>query len=94
MFFSLKNTLFLIVCIFTVFLLPTSAAVGDSYSEDGFLVLGQDDLVGISFWIATAAMLASSLFFLIERANVAPQWKTSMTIATLITGIAFCITCI
>ena len=89
MFFSLKNTLFLIVCIFTVFLLPTSAAVGDSYSEDGFLVLGQDDLVGISFWIATAAMLASSLFFLIERANVAPQWKTSMTIATLITGIAF-----
>ena len=69
--------------------MPTSAAMGDSYSEDGFLVLGQDDLVGISFWIATAAMLASSLFFLIERANVAPQWKTSMTIATLITGIAF-----
>ena len=89
MFFSLKNILFLIVYIFTVFLLPTSAAAGDSYSEDGFLVLGQDDLVGISFWIATAAMLASSLFFLIERANVAPQWKTSMTIATLITGIAF-----
>ena len=86
---SLKTILFLTVCIFTIFVLPTTAAVGDSYSEDGFLVLGQEDLVGITFWVATAAMLASSLFFLIERANVAPQWKTSMTIATLITGIAF-----
>ena len=69
--------------------MPTSIAADESYSEDGFLVLGQDDLVGITFWIATAAMLASSIFFLIERANVAPQWKTSMTIACLITGIAF-----
>ena len=86
---SLKTILFLTVCIFTIFVLPTTAAVGDSYSEDGFLVLGLEDLVGITFWVATAAMLASSLFFLIERANVAPQWKTSMTIATLITGIAF-----
>ena len=34
-------------------------------------------------------MLGSSIFFLIERSNVAPQWKTSMTIASLITGIAF-----
>ena len=77
-FISLVSLLFIIAALSNLF-----------YSEDGFLVLGQDDLVGITFWIATAAMLASSIFFLIERANVAPQWKTSMTIACLITGIAF-----
>ena len=84
-----SKLIFLGIFSLTALILPTSIAGDESYSEDGFLVLGQDDLVGITFWIATAAMLASSIFFLIERANVAPQWKTSMTIACLITGIAF-----
>ena len=84
-----SKLIFLGIFFLTALILPTSIAADESYSEDGFLVLGQDDLVGITFWIATAAMLASSIFFLIERANVAPQWKTSMTIACLITGIAF-----
>lgn len=84
-----SKLIFLGTFFLTALILPTSIAADESYSEDGFLVLGQDDLVGITFWIATAAMLASSIFFLIERANVAPQWKTSMTIACLITGIAF-----
>ena len=84
-----RKLAFLAICLLAVLVLPTSAAVDESYSKDGFLVLGQKDVVGITFWIATAAMLASSIFFLIERANVAPQWKTPMTITTLITGIAF-----
>ena len=84
-----SKLIFLGIFFLTALILPTSIAADESYSEDGFLVLGQDDLVGITFWIATAAMLASSIFFLIESANVAPQWKTSMTIACLITGIAF-----
>lgn len=84
-----SKLIFLGIFFLTALILPTSIAADESYSEDGFLVLGKDDLVGITFWIATAAMLASSIFFLIERANVAPQWKTSMTIACLITGIAF-----
>ena len=29
-----------------------------------------DDYVGISFWIVTAIMLASTIFFLIERQDV------------------------
>ena len=29
--------------------------------------LSATDLVGISFWVATAAMLASTLFFILER---------------------------
>ena len=70
-----SKLIFLGIFFLTALILPTSIAADESYSEDGFLVLGQDDLVGITFWIATAAMLASSIFFLIERANVAPLIK-------------------
>ena len=51
--------------------------------------LATDDWVGISFWIATAMMLASTAFFLIERQNVDDKWKTSMTVAALVTGVAW-----
>ena len=43
----------------------------------------------MSFWIATAMMLASTAFFLIERSSVAPKWRTSMTVAALVTGVAW-----
>lgn len=42
-----------------------------------------------SFWLATAIMLASTVFFFVERADVGAKWKTSMTVAGLVTGIAF-----
>ena len=51
--------------------------------------LANDDWVGISFWIATAMMLAFTAFFLIERQNVPDKWKTSMTVAALVTGVAW-----
>ena len=51
--------------------------------------LEANDYVGISFWIATAMMLATTVFFLVERQNVAAKWKTSMTVAALVTGIAW-----
>ena len=41
-----------------------------------------DDYVGISFWIVTAIMLASTIFFLIERQDVPRKWKTSLTVAS------------
>ena len=50
--------------------------------------LAQDDFVGISFWLATAIMLASTVFFLAERDNVRGKWKTSLTVAALVTGVA------
>ena len=34
-------------------------------------------------------MLASTVFFILERNNVATKWKTSMTVAALVTGIAW-----
>ena len=58
-----------------------------SASTDGYL--DETDMVGVSFWIATAMMLASTVFFILERNNVAPKWKTSMTVAALVTGIAW-----
>ena len=42
-----------------------------------------------SFWLATAIMLASTVFFFVERSDVGAKWKTSMTVAGLVTGIAF-----
>jgi bacteriorhodopsin len=52
-------------------------------------VLGSHDIVGTTFWIACAAMLAGSVFFFTERSAVPEKWKTSVTVAGLITGIAF-----
>ncbi len=51
-------------------------------------VLKPDDFVGISFFVATMAMMASSVFFFLERDSVLGKWKTSVTVAGLITGIA------
>jgi bacteriorhodopsin len=51
--------------------------------------LATNDYVGISFWIATAIMLASTVFFFVERQDVSGKWRTSLTVAGLVTGIAF-----
>tara|TARA_B110000003_G_scaffold262801_1_gene285836 strand:+ start:3133 stop:3840 length:708 start_codon:yes stop_codon:yes gene_type:complete len=48
-----------------------------------------NDYVGMSFWLATAIMLASTVFFFVERGDVKGKWRTSMTVAGLVTGIAF-----
>ena len=42
-----------------------------------------------SFWLATAIMLASTVFFFVERSDVSIKWRTSLTVAGLVTGIAF-----
>ena len=51
--------------------------------------LNPDDFVGVSFWLATAMMLAATVFFFIERDRVKGKWKTSLTVAGLVTGVAF-----
>ena len=52
-------------------------------------LLLSNDYVGMSFWLATAVMLASTVFFFVERGDVKRKWRTSMTVAGLVTGIAF-----
>ena len=52
-------------------------------------MLASDDFVGISFWLVSMALLASTAFFFIERASVPANWRVSITVAGLVTGIAF-----
>ena len=52
-------------------------------------LLASDDFVGISFWLVSMALLASTAFFFIERASVPAGWRVSITVAGLVTGIAF-----
>ncbi|MCP8352117.1 bacteriorhodopsin-like [Candidatus Synchoanobacter obligatus] len=52
-------------------------------------MLNPYDLVGVSFWLATAAMMATTVFLFVERQSVAPHWQLSVTVAGLVTLIAF-----
>ena len=38
--------------------------------------LDANDYVGISFWLVTAAMLAATAFFFVERSSLEGKWKT------------------
>jgi len=51
-------------------------------------VLNQNDFVGISFWIISMALIASTVFFFLERDRVSAKWKTSLTVSGLVTLIA------
>ena len=53
------------------------------------VLLASDDFVGFSFWVISMGMLAATAFFFLERGSVAQGWKTSVTVAGLVTGIAF-----
>ena len=47
-----------------------------------------DDLVGITFWIGTMAMMAASVFFFLSMVTVDDKWKSSLLVSGLITFIA------
>ena len=64
----MKKLLSIILPIFTVALIPSLAFAGD---------LQSNDFVGVSFWIISIAMVASTVFFLVERDRVNAKWKTS-----------------
>jgi bacteriorhodopsin len=51
-------------------------------------ILKQDDFVGISFWIISMALIASTAFFFLERDRVSAKWKTSLTVSGLVTLVA------
>ena len=60
---------------------PTVAfAAGDN--------LQSDDFVGISFWLISMALVASTAFFFIETQRVEGKWKTSLTVSGLVTLVA------
>ena len=59
-----------------------SAFAGDA------MVLKSDDFVGISFWLISMALVASTAFFFLERDRVVGKWKTSLTVSGLVTLVA------
>ena len=52
-------------------------------------LLPADDLVGISFWVISMSMLAATAFFFFERGSVVSNWRTTLTVAGIVTGVAF-----
>jgi bacteriorhodopsin len=55
-------------------------------SKYGFL--NPHDAVAISFWIISIAMVAATVFFLMESTAVSYHWKTSMNVGSLVTLVA------
>ncbi|MET4694820.1 bacteriorhodopsin-like [Endozoicomonas lisbonensis] len=52
------------------------------------ILLQPNDYVGVSFWLLSAAMSAATLFFFMERDRAVGKWKTSLSVAALVTGIS------
>jgi len=55
---------------------------------DKTLMLNPADYAGVTFWIISAAMVAATYFFYVERDRAVGKWKTSLTVAAMVTGIA------
>jgi len=73
----------------TIFL-TFAILIGISSSVHAEVALLQpDDFVGFTFWFVSMSCLAATAFFFFERGSVAPGWKTPITVAGLVTGIAF-----
>ena len=52
------------------------------------LNLKPNDYVGISFWIISIALAATTAFLVIERESTKEKWKLPITVSALVTGIA------
>jgi bacteriorhodopsin len=66
--------------------MANTTAIRDLVEAHGFLQ--QDDGVGISFWIISIAMVAATVFFLMEALTVNTHWKTSLHVGSLVTLVA------
>jgi len=64
----------------------TQAQINDAAKAHGFL--DPNDYVAISFWIISIAMVAATVFFLMESTTVGGHWKTSMNVGALVTLVA------
>ena len=64
--------------------LPALAYAGSHASGN----LDPSDGVGISFWIISIAMVAATVFFLMESLRVKGKWRTSLVVGSLVTLVA------
>ena len=70
-------------------LLNDQQVAGLSVAANRGSVLGPHDIVGTTFFIACNMMLAFTAFFFVQVGVVPKQWRTSVSIAGLVTGVAF-----
>merc|ERR1712119_252890 len=63
-----------------------STMAADVTDLKGFL--NPNDPVAISFWIISIAMVAATVFFLMESTAVGCHWKTSLNVGALVTLVA------
>ena len=70
------------------FMLLAALAATAPVLAAGGVVLKSNDFVGISFWLISMALVASTAFFFLERDRVVGKWKTSLTVSGLVTLIA------
>ena len=75
----MKKLLSGVLAIFTATLIPSLAFAGD---------LRPNDVVGVTFWIISIAMVAATVFFVVERSRVSGKWQTSLSVISLVTLIA------
>lgn len=52
------------------------------------VILKSTDLVGISFWFISMALVAATVFFLMESLRMTGKWKTSLVVSGLVTLVA------
>jgi len=50
--------------------------------------IATNNYVAFTFFVGTMAMMAAAVFFFMETGNTAPEWRTSVLVSGLITGIA------
>ena len=50
--------------------------------------LDPNEPVGMTFWLISAAMVAATYFFTVERDRAVGKWKTSLSVAAMVCGIA------
>ena len=72
-----------------IIVLALTALIGISSYAHAEALLQPDDFVGFSFWLVSMGCLAATAFLFLERGSVATGWKASITVAGIVTGIAF-----
>ena len=74
---------------FLKYLIPVTLLAGLptlSFAASGNLE--PNDPVGITFWIISIAMVAATVFFLMESLRVKGKWRTSLVVGALVTLVA------
>ncbi len=75
---------------FRIIVIALVALIGISGSAYADVALFQpDDFVGLTFWLVSIACLATTVFLFLERGSVFSKWTASVTVAGIITGVAF-----